>query len=189
MKLIVGLGNPGREYQKTRHNLGFMILDDLAKKLSVKWHTKPKWQAEVAEAAVGGEKVLLVKPTAFYNLTGEVVRRIGDFYKIDYIKDLLVIHDDLDLELGLIRVRQQGSHAGNNGIKSIITHVGDKFWRLRVGTKTPLSEQIDKADFVLSRLSFGEKRQLRSISSEIHQLIKQFVSDELTETSITHKKS
>ncbi len=183
MKLIVGLGNPGREYQKTRHNLGFMLVDDLAKKLGARWQIKPKWQAEVAETNLNGEKVLLVKPTSFYNLTGDAVRRIGDFYKINYRDDLLVIHDDLALDFGTIRVRQKGSDAGNNGIKSTIAHIGENFWRIRVGTKTPLSEQIDKADFVLSKMSFGEKRQLKTASTEIRQLVEKFISGELTETS------
>lgn len=183
MKLIVGLGNPGRKYQRTRHNLGFMLVDNLAKEFGVGWQAKPKWQAEVAEINVNGKKTLLVKPTCFYNLTGETVRRIGDFYKINYAEGLLVIHDDLALDFGMIRVRKQGSDAGNNGIKSIIAHLGDKFWRIRVGTKAPLSERVDKADFVLSKLSFSEKRQLKAISAEINQLVNQFVSRKLTETS------
>ncbi|MGI6612406.1 MAG: aminoacyl-tRNA hydrolase [Candidatus Nanosyncoccaceae bacterium] len=183
MKLIVGLGNPGREYQKTRHNLGFMLIDELAKKLDVKWQTKPKWQAEIAEANIDGKKVILVKPTSFYNLTGNVVRRIGDFYKINYIEDLLVIHDDLALDFGTIRVRKKGSDGGNNGIKSIIAHLGENFWRIRIGTKTLLSEQINKADYVLSRLPFKERRKMKTVSVEINQLINQFVYKQLTETS------
>jgi PTH1 family peptidyl-tRNA hydrolase len=183
VKLIVGLGNPGREYQKTRHNLGFMLIDELAKKLDVKWQTKPKWQAEIAEANIDGKKVILVKPTSFYNLTGNVVRRIGDFYKINYIEDLLVIHDDLALDFGTIRVRKKGSDGGNNGIKSIIAHLGENFWRIRIGTKTLLSEQINKADYVLSRLPFKERRKMKTVSVEINQLINQFVYKQLTETS------
>jgi PTH1 family peptidyl-tRNA hydrolase len=160
-----------------------MLIDELAKKLDVKWQTKPKWQAEIAEANIDGKKVILVKPTSFYNLTGNVVRRIGDFYKINYIEDLLVIHDDLALDFGTIRVRKKGSDGGNNGIKSIIAHLGENFWRIRIGTKTLLSEQINKADYVLSRLPFKERRKMKTVSVEINQLINQFVYKQLTETS------
>lgn len=160
-----------------------MLIDELAKKLDVKWQAKSKWQAEIAEANIDGKKVILVKPTSFYNLTGNVVRRISDFYKINYIEDLLVIHDDLALDFGTIRVRKKGSDGGNNGIKSIIAHLGENFWRIRIGTKTFFSEQVNKADYVLSKLPFKERRKMKSISVEINQLINQFISEQLMETS------
>lgn len=183
MKLIVGLGNPGLEYQKTRHNLGFIIIDDLAKKFGVKWQTKPKWQANVAEVKLNNERILLVKPTSFYNLTGTVVRQIGDFYKIKYALDLLVIHDDLALEFGTIRVRQKGSDAGNNGIKSIIAQLGEDFWRIRVGTKNTLVGQIDSADFVLSKLTVDEQAALPIIYQKIETFVANFTQNKLTNDS------
>lgn len=149
MKLIVGLGNPGKEYAKTRHNVGFMVLDDLIQQVGVK--TQTKFKGELAQCTLHGETVLLLKPQTFMNLSGESVRMVKDFYKIED-RDILVIYDDLDLPVGKLRLREKGSSGGHNGIKSIIHHLHHQdFKRLRIGIdKNPL---IPTADYVLGQFS------------------------------------
>ena len=119
MKLIVGLGNPGVEYSQTRHNFGFMAVDNYIRRSGGVWHFQARFNAQIAELSLDTEKVLFVKPQTFYNLVGESVQRIRSFYKID-LDDVLVIHDEMALPLGAIRTRRGGSDAGNNGIKNII---------------------------------------------------------------------
>lgn len=183
MKLIVGLGNPGKEYQKTRHNIGFMVVELLAEQFGGKWRDRPKWQAEVCELNYDGQKILLVKSTSFYNLTGEVVRQIGDFYNTNFTSDILIICDDLNLDFGKLRVRQVGSDGGNNGLKSVISHIGKQFWRLRIGTKNLLTEQVDNANFVLSKLSLDEQKLLPDITKNTHKLITDFLQEKLANNS------
>lgn len=152
MKIIVGLGNPGREYEETRHNIGFVVLNALAE--SWGWDFRAKFQGDYAEGRSGGEKVGLLKPATFMNLSGRAVKEIAAFYKVP-AKDLLVVHDDLDLPLGKTRLRRQGSHGGHNGIRSIIGELGeDKFWRLKIGIGRP-PQGWKTADYVLS--SFKEE--------------------------------
>ncbi len=132
MRMIVGLGNPGNKYERTRHNTGFMVMDALAKKCNVDI-TQDKFQSLIVKTKIDGEDVLLVKPQTYMNNSGIAVRACMNFYKID-VKDLLIIYDDLDLPVGQIRLRQKGSAGGHNGIKSIIQHVGsNQFDRIRVG--------------------------------------------------------
>src|SRR6202007_316026 len=116
MKIIFAQGNPGQEYEKTRHNVGFLALDFYADKKTVQFQTKSKFYPDIAELTDGGEKVLLVKPTTFYNETGRAAHALADFYKVD-TTDILVIHDELALPFGTLRLREKGSDAGNNGIK------------------------------------------------------------------------
>lgn len=184
MKLILGQGNPGKNYHNTRHNFGFMALDDFAKKQAIKWQNKAKWRAEIAELNLNNENILLVKPSCFYNLTGEVIRQIGDFYQIDFTQDLLVIHDDTALYFGTIRVRQKGTDGGNNGLKSIISHIGQDFWRLRIGSKNEKLALVGAADFVLGKISTSEAQEWSKISKEISTLITNFVSKSLVDTSL-----
>ncbi|MEG1364678.1 MAG: aminoacyl-tRNA hydrolase [Cetobacterium sp.] len=132
MKLIVGLGNPGREYERTRHNVGFEIIDDIAKQISVTGF-KEKYQGLLAEGNLGGEKVLLLKPQTYMNLSGNSVAQVVKFYKIDPVTEMIVIFDDMDLPLGKIRVKEKGSAGGHNGIKSIISHLGQDFMRIKCG--------------------------------------------------------
>jgi PTH1 family peptidyl-tRNA hydrolase len=172
MKLVVGLGNPGAEYLWTRHNLGFITLDFWAILLSAKWTDKPKWQAQIAEAEVDGEKVLMVKPQAFYNRSGEVVQQIANFYKIAK-DDLLVVCDDFDLPFGEVRYRDSGSSGGNNGLSSIISHMGENVKRVRVGTGNDLRKQMGDADFVLGRLTDEEKAELPSLLPKVVAKIKE----------------
>ena len=137
MKVIVGLGNPGREYAATKHNVGFMFIDALAEKLGVTdW--KEKFTAQIGEGRIGTEKVLLVKPLTYMNNSGEAVGPLMNFYKLP-AEDCIVIHDDMDIPAGTIRIRKKGSAGGHNGIKSILSHVGDEhFARVRIGIGRPL---------------------------------------------------
>ena len=137
MKIITGLGNPGTEYAKTKHNVGFMFVDALADKLGVtEW--KDKFDAKVGEGRIGTEKVLLVKPQTYMNDSGRAVGPVMNFYKLTP-EDLIVAHDDMDIPAGTIRIRKKGSAGGHNGIKSILAHVGDEhFSRVRIGIGRPL---------------------------------------------------
>lgn len=136
MKLIVGLGNPGAEYARTKHNVGWMFVDALADKLGIAgWKDKEKGQ--VAEAYIGTEKVLLVKPMTYMNNSGECVGPLMRWFKLEP-EDVLVVHDDMDIPAGTIRIRKKGSAGGHNGIKSLIAHLGsEKFGRVRIGVGRP----------------------------------------------------
>ena len=149
MKLIVGLGNPGKKYEKTRHNAGFMTLDAVAKDLGIEVKTK-KFNAIIGEGFVNGEKVLLAKPQTFMNLSGESVIKIVDYYDLD-LEDILVIADDLDLALSQIRLRDKGSSGGQKGIQSIINLLDSKeFLRLKIGIGK--SDHIPVVDYVLGKM-------------------------------------
>lgn len=140
MKLIFGLGNPGDKYKNTKHNIGFVVVDHLAKSLELKFN-QTKFKSLYAEGRIGTEKIILVKPQTFMNLSGESVQPWLDFYKLSP-EDLLIIYDDMDLNAGKIRLRLKGGSGGHNGIKSIIKNLGGKeFNRLRVGIGRPYSEQ------------------------------------------------
>ncbi len=156
MKCIIGLGNPGKTYEKTRHNVGFMVLDALAKEFKIEF--KSKFKAEIAQINVLGETLLLVKPQTYMNLSGESVRLIKDFYKLND-DDFLVVYDDLDLPVGKLRLREKGSSGGHNGIKSIHQHLGHtEFKRLRIGIDN--NKLIPTADYVLGKFSKEESEAL-----------------------------
>ena len=149
MKIIVGLGNPGKEYEKTRHNVGFMVIDLIAKELDIKVSTQ-KFKALIGEGFFKGEKVILVKPQTYMNLSGDSVSAIMKYYDA-YDEDLLIISDDLDLQIGMIRIRDKGSAGGQKGIKSIIDRLGtQEFSRLRVGIGK--STVIKTVDYVLGKI-------------------------------------
>lgn len=136
MKMIVGLGNPGTKYEQTRHNIGFTIIDTLAERLMIDLD-KQKFKSMYGFRTIEGERIILCKPLTFMNLSGEAVRPLIDYYKMD-VEQLLVIYDDLDLPPGRLRLRQKGGTGGHNGIKSIIQHLGtEDFKRLRVGIGRP----------------------------------------------------
>lgn len=180
MKLIFAQGNPGSQYARTRHNVGFRVLDTLADEAGAKWRTETKYRAEVASVQLDEEKVLLVKPLSYYNETGLVARKLVDFYKLSPATDVLVIHDELALPFGAIRVREKGSDAGNNGIKSLNAHLGHDYWRLRIGIWNDLRDRIDDADFVLSAFTSSENEQLaKDIPTVIFPLIEQFIAGTL----------
>ena len=154
MKIVIGLGNPGRQYAGTRHNIGWEVLDYLAKGPGV-GAFRSAFQADVAEMTEGGEKVLLVKPQTFMNLSGRAVRAVLDFYKLTPA-DVLVVCDDYNLPLGKLRVRAKGSHGGQNGLRNIQEQLGtDEYPRLRMGIGQPAPGEA--VDFVLTRFKPGER--------------------------------
>ncbi|WP_101772538.1 aminoacyl-tRNA hydrolase [Peptostreptococcus faecalis] len=155
MYIIVGLGNPGKKYENTRHNAGFDVVDKLASKNNIKID-KIKHKALIGEGRIGNEKVIIVKPQTYMNLSGESVVSVLNFYKVD-LENLIVIYDDIDLDVGKLRIRKKGSAGSHNGMKSIIKHIGTvEFPRVRVGVSKP-DKGRDLANFVLSRVSKDEE--------------------------------
>ncbi len=149
MKLIVGLGNPEDKYKNTFHNLGFMAVDKIASVLGVSF-SKEKCRALLADAKMGGEKIILAKPLTYMNLSGESVRELLSFYKID-LKDMLVIYDDFDIEKGVVRIRESGSAGTHNGMRNILLHTSSgNFPRVRIGFKPLEDMRIPLIDYVLS---------------------------------------
>ncbi|EHJ51772.1 aminoacyl-tRNA hydrolase [Streptococcus macacae] len=139
-KLIVGLGNPGSKYHETKHNIGFMALDKIVKPLNLKFTMNQTFKAETASTFISGEKIYFIKPTTFMNRSGVAVRAFLAYYNLT-VKDLIVIYDDLDMEIGKIRFRQKGSAGGHNGIKSIIREIGSQdFDRVKIGIGRPKSD-------------------------------------------------
>lgn len=182
MKLIVGLGNPESRYDGTRHNTGFFVLDRFAEENGVKWQHKDRFKASIAE--LPDKTALLVKPTTYYNLVGESVRLLTDFYKIPP-EDILIIHDELALPFGTIRTREQGSDAGNNGIKSMNAHLGHTTKRLRVGIQNELTTHMDAADFVLAKFTPNEKKQLgETVLPHVKEQIEKFLDDTFEPTKV-----
>ena len=178
MKLIIGLGNPESRYDGTRHNVGFRMLDSIAREHSVTFQARPKFKVLVAEVTISDERVILAKPTTYYNETGEAMRLIADFYKIDPT-DILIIHDELAIPFATIRVRQGGSDAGNNGIKSINAHGGEASSRLRIGVWNELRDRMDDVNFVLGKFSVDEQKTLTELESMVHTLVEKFCRSSL----------
>jgi PTH1 family peptidyl-tRNA hydrolase len=176
MKLIVGLGNPEDKYKTTRHNIGFVIIDHYAETYSVNFISKTKFKASIAKLEIKGEIVLLIKPTTYYNLSGEAVRSLTDYYSVES-QDVLIIQDELALPFGTIRTRVGGSHAGNNGIKSVSQHIGDVSARLRIGIANPLLEHQDTADFVLGHFTKEESDKLDVIKKQAQNSIDSFIDN------------
>ena len=155
IKLIVGLGNPGRQYEKTRHNAGFLFLDRLVSDSHCEWVREPRFDGLLAEIGIAGGKVMLLKPGAFMNRSGQAVGKVARYYKLAP-EEILVIHDELDFDVGVVRLKKDGGHAGHNGLRDIIAHLGAKeFYRLRIGIGRPPAGKV-VADFVLSSPSKNE---------------------------------
>lgn len=169
--LIVGLGNVGKEYTGTRHNIGFAAVDSYHKEHAFpEWKEKSKFNAYISEDFINGKKIILVKPTTLMNLSGQAVGALKDFYKLSN-HDITVIHDELDLPFGTLKEKQDGGSAGNNGIKNIIARIGADFRRIRVGIKNEQLNTIDAADFVLGKFSAQEKKQLTALLKTISEKI------------------
>ena len=165
MKLVVGLGNKGREYENTRHNMGFMLIDRYLQYKNITDKFKEKFNAIYIETTINNEKVIFIKPMTYMNNSGIAVRAFVDFYKLNS-EDILVISDDLDLDLGKFRLRRNGSSGGHNGLKSIISHLGnDNFKRLRIGIS---NDKDDVINYVLSKFS---KRELNEIDTMFDTLV------------------
>lgn len=182
MKLIFTLGNPENRYENTRHNVGFWAADDLAARRGAKFTEKSKFKCLLTETGAGDEKLLIAKPTTYYNLVGDSLQALMKFYSLDP-QDVLVIHDDLALPFGTIRTRIGGSGGGNNGIKSINQQGGEDTLRLRIGIGNDLRERIDDADFVLSKFSAAETKKLADLQPKIAALVDDFLADTLATTT------
>lgn len=164
MYIIAGLGNPGKKYEKTRHNAGFRVIDRLAEKYHIDMNVK-KHKAVCGTGVIEGQKVLLVKPQTYMNLSGESIREAVDFYKVDPETELLVIYDDISLEPGYLRIRKKGSAGGHNGMKNIIQHLGTQvFPRVKVGVGAK-PEGWDLADHVLSGFSAEDEKRMQESCS------------------------
>lgn len=152
MLLIVGLGNPGAQYENTRHNIGFKVIDNIAKEYNIEIN-RQKFKGVYGEGFINGEKVILLKPSTYMNLSGESIREVVDFYKLSN-EDVIVIYDDISIDVGRLRIREKGSAGGHNGIKSIIAHLGtDVFPRIKVGVGQP---NVDLVNYVLGKFSDEE---------------------------------
>ncbi|MGN8943529.1 aminoacyl-tRNA hydrolase [Bariatricus sp. HCP28S3_E4] len=160
MLVIVGLGNPDDKYQGTRHNVGFDVIDLLAEKYNIAVDTK-KHRAYIGKGIIGGQKVILAKPQTYMNLSGESVRSLVEYYKVDPETELLIIFDDISLDVGQLRIRKKGSAGGHNGIKNIIANLGTSvFQRIKVGVGEK-PKGYDLADYVLSRFSKEERELIK----------------------------
>ncbi len=173
--LVAGLGNIGKEYELTRHNLGFMCLDTFAQSQEFEpWITKKDLKCQLTSKVLGDTRVILCKPTTFMNLSGEAVRAVADFYKIPY-SSILVVYDELALPFGQIRLREGGSHAGHNGIKSLQQHLDGEFLRVRVGIDGEKG-QMSNSDYVLGKFSTDEQQNLSALTREVTAIIGEFVA-------------
>lgn len=172
--LIVGLGNPGEEYERTRHNAGFMCLDEFARKNSFDpWANKKDLKSQITQANLGDTRVILCKPQTFMNLSGEAVQAVQHFYKLTN-DQTIVVHDELDINFGQLRMRIGGSPAGNNGIKSVSKHIGENYGRVRIGIGPKKPEQMDTADFVLQDFNKAEQEQLPAMLREVTALLSEY---------------
>jgi len=174
MKLIVGLGNPGKKYEKTRHNVGFRAIDYLADKFSISM-TKEKNKALLGEGVIAGEKVVLIQPQTFMNLSGEAIAPLANWYKVQ-ADDIIVIYDDLALAVGKMRIRLKGSHGGHNGMRSLIgiLHT-DNIPRIRIGIGQP-PPQWDVADYVLGQFSQAENEEIEKIIVQAANAVENTIS-------------
>jgi len=169
MYLLVGLGNIGREYELTRHNFGFLLLDQIIKDYNLIEQSK-KFKSEVFAGEISGEKIIAIKPQTFMNLSGSSVTEAAQFYKIAPEK-ILVLHDDLDLELGRVKVKIGGGHAGHNGLRSIDETIGKNYMRLRLGIGRPENEAFEVSDYVLGKFSKFERDIVEKTNEKISKLI------------------
>ena len=178
MKVIVGLGNIGKEYEKTRHNIGFMVVDELAKRWEVTgWQNK--WQAEIATCFLAN-KVLLVKPTTYMNLSGNAVRDIVKFYNVK-VQDIAFIQDDLDLPCGKIRIRSKGSAGGHNGIRSLIQNLASEdFARFRIGIGHPDNERKKVVNYVLEPFSKAEQELISEAVAQTAAALELFLKEDIS---------
>jgi PTH1 family peptidyl-tRNA hydrolase len=174
--LIVGLGNPGKEYELTRHNAGFMAIESFVAKTDdmEDWMAKKDLKCLVSGGLLGDSHVIAMKPTTYMNLSGEAVQAVVNFYKIspDHI---LVIHDELDIDFGQIRLRQGGSSAGHNGIKSVTQQIGEDYGRVRIGVGPKKPARMASEDFVLQKFSAEQLAQLPNMTQEVNAILTEYI--------------
>ena len=180
MFIIAGLGNPDRQYEGTRHNAGFDVIDRIAEKYNIAVDTK-KHRAYIGKGIIDGQKVILAKPQTYMNLSGESIRSLVDYYKIDEENELLVVYDDISLDVGRLRIRAKGSAGGHNGIKNIIAHLGTQvFPRIKVGVGEK-PKGYDLADYVLGHFSKAEREQMEEGYDNAVRAAEMIVSGQLNE--------
>ncbi|HMD72806.1 MAG TPA: aminoacyl-tRNA hydrolase [Steroidobacteraceae bacterium] len=149
LRIVVGLGNPGPEHQLTRHNAGYWFVDVLARRHGGEFRDYRKYSGETARITIGAQELILLKPTTYMNRSGLSMRQLSEFFKIP-AEEILVAHDELDLPVGSLRLKFGGGHGGHNGLRDAIAHIGDRFWRLRIGVGHP-GKKADVIDYVLTR--------------------------------------
>lgn len=183
MKLIVGLGNPGREYKNTRHNVGFMVIDNYLGK--VNW--KIKYENYYYLTEVNGEQIMFIKPLTYMNLSGLAVSKIVKFYKIE-MKDILIIHDDLDINIGNYKIKRNSSSGGHNGIKSIISELSsEEFGRLKIGISKSSQIPVDK--YVLGKFSTDEFDKVNNNMDTFNKIIDTFINFGIDEAMSLYNKN
>lgn len=174
--ILVGLGNPGKDYDLTRHNVGFLCLDSFVKQTDemAEWMQKKDLKALVSSGRLGDKQVIVMKPTTFMNISGEAVQSVAHFYNI-MPADIVVIHDELDIDFGQIRLRTGGSSAGHNGIKSVSQHIGEDYGRIRIGVGPKHPARIKSEDFVLQKFSASELQQLPNLAREVSAILSEYI--------------
>lgn len=178
MYIIAGLGNPGDKYAGTRHNVGFDAIDAIAKDYGISI-SENKHKALLGKGMIGGQKVILVKPQTFMNLSGESIQEVVDYYKVDEESELIVIYDDISLDVGQIRIRKKGSAGGHNGIKNIILNLaGDKFPRIKVGVGDKPKE-YDLADYVLGRFAGDDRKVMEETFKKVSQAVEWMITENI----------
>jgi peptidyl-tRNA hydrolase, PTH1 family len=175
LKLIVGLGNPGTEYARTRHNAGFQFVDELAQRHGATFRSEPRHRAELARARVADTELWLLKPMSYMNHSGDPVRSVASFYKVP-LESLLVAYDELDFPPGVVRLKRGGGAAGHNGMRDVIAQLGDGFWRLRFGIGHP-GERAQVLDYVLGRASASDSAQIRDALDAAADIVPLMISD------------
>lgn len=173
MKLIVGLGNPGKEYEGTRHNAGFIMIDEFAREHNAEFKLELKFKGMLAIFNYNGEKIILLKPQTFMNLSGDSVNLVMKFYKIE-LKDLIIISDDLDSHCGRVRLRATGSAGGHNGLKSIIGYIGTDFNRIKIGIDR--SNTISVVDWVLTKFSTSDRAEINLSAATVCKALDDFIN-------------
>ena len=179
-KLLIGLGNPGLEYAQTRHNVGFACLDSFVAQTPEMdpWVLKKDLKCQFSSGRLGDVRVIAVKPQTFMNLSGKAVQTVASFYKLTPA-DTLIIHDELDIEFGQIRLRSGGSSAGHNGLKSIIQYFGEDFGRVRIGIGPKKPLKMDSADFVLQPFLKEQQEQLPNLYKEVTAILTEYIYGDL----------
>lgn len=174
--LVVGLGNPGKEYEMTRHNAGFICLDDFVLKTEemADWIVKKNLKCLMSEGQVGSTRVIAIKPTTFMNLSGQAVQAVMNFYKIN-LDQVLVVYDELDVDFGQIRLRKGGSDAGHKGVRSVSQQIGQDYGRVRLGTG-PKPDRIESEDYVLQNFSAEQQQQLPLMAREATAIIHEYLA-------------
>lgn len=187
MFIIAGLGNPGKQYENTRHNTGFSVIDVIAEEFDIAVLEK-KHKAVIGKGYIDGQKVILAKPQTFMNLSGESIRELIDYYKVDETSELIVIYDDVSMDVGQLRIRKKGSAGGHNGIKNIIAHLGhDTFLRIKVGVGEK-PKGYDLADYVLGHFTQDEQKTMRESAGQAARAVRLLVQGDVDKAMNDYNK-